>query len=99
MPEEYVLVYTANGRIDAAMIRGFLQSNGFSVITAGESIGEAYGLTITPLGNVDVYVPQSQGERARQVLAAMERGDYELPDDPLFRTDDAEPPDSTDDEL
>lgn len=79
MPEEYVVVYTANGQLEGQMIRAFLESHGIPVLAYEESVGMTYGLTITPLGQVDIRVPEAQAEEAQQILADMQAGKYELP--------------------
>jgi len=81
MPEEYVVVYTANGQLEGQMIRAFLESHGIQVLAYEESVGMTYGLTITPLGQVDIRVPEAQVEEAQQILADMQAGKYELPSD------------------
>lgn len=81
MPEDYVVVYVANGQLEGQMIRAFLESHGIQVLAYEESVGMTYGLTITPLGQVDIRVPADQAEEARQILADMQAGKYELPPD------------------
>jgi len=70
-------VYTAFGRLSAEMIRTFLESNGIQAIIMQESAGSTFGLTVGPLGEVKVYVDEQVAGLAREVLAAMERGEYE----------------------
>lgn len=81
MPEDYVVVYVANGQLEGQMIRAFLESKGIRVVAYEESVGLTYGLTITPLGQVDIHVPEAQAEEARQILADMQAGKYEQPSD------------------
>lgn len=79
MPEDYEVVYHAKGQLDTNMICAFLESNGISALAYGESVGATYGLTVAPLGEVDILVPAAQAEEARQILIDMEAGKYELP--------------------
>jgi hypothetical protein len=81
MADEYVRVYVANGQTDADLIKMFLESNGIKVLSAGESIGSSYGLMNTTLGEVDIYVPQSQAQDALAAIEAMQRGDLEINSD------------------
>ncbi len=76
-----VHVYTANGKLDAETIRLFLVSLGIDAQALGESAGATYGLTIGPLGEVKIYVPEDQEAEARQILADMEAGKYETNSD------------------
>lgn len=79
MENEYEQVYTANGNLQAEMIRLFLQSFGIQAHGYQESAGATYGLTIGPLGEVKIYVHADQAEEARRILQEMEEGKYELP--------------------
>lgn len=55
--------------MDAQLIKNYLESFGIDVISYWESVGQAYGLTSTPLGEVEIYVQQSQFEQAGEILA------------------------------
>ena len=76
-----VHVYTVLGPLQGKMIRAFLESKGITVMVSEESAGVAMGLEIGILGEARVYVPEAQVAEAREILAAMERGEYILPDD------------------
>ncbi|WP_054521492.1 putative signal transducing protein [Thermanaerothrix daxensis] len=77
----YEEVYRANGRLHADIIRGFLEAAGFSVLLYQESAGAVYGLTVGPLGEVRILVPADQAADARDLLAAMDRGQIPAPDE------------------
>ena len=62
------LVWKASGYLDAQIIKGFLESYGMQVYTFEESVGLAYGLTTTPLGEVEIYVPNDKAEEAKNYL-------------------------------
>lgn len=81
MSTDFVPIYTANGHLNAEIIKGLLESNGIRVFLSGESLGTSYGLTMGPLAEVDVLVPASQVEDAQNVIDAMERGDFDTPID------------------
>lgn len=76
-----VHVYTARGMLEAEMIVNFLASQGIKAMASQESVGITYGLTIGPLGEVKVYVPEDQENEAHEALMEMEQGVFELPDD------------------
>ena len=76
MPENYEVVYVANGHTAAEMIRIFLQSEGIPAEIIGESAGTAYGLTVGPLGEVEIWVPASRKLEASAILSAMDKGDF-----------------------
>lgn len=83
---EYVEVYSANGQLEADMIRLMLEASGLHVITNQESAGAVYGLTVGPLGEVRILVPENEVEEANGLLQAMEEGKLES-DLPLDNTD------------
>lgn len=78
---EYVEVYTTNGQLEADMIRLMLEANGLHVITRQESAGAVYGLTVGPLGEVKILVPENEAAEAINLLEAMEEGklDKDIP--------------------
>ncbi len=82
MAEKYVHIYTLDGLVNAQLMREFLRSKGIHAEVFQESAGIVHGLTIGPLGEGHVYVPESEKEEALAILAAMERGEYELPASP-----------------
>jgi hypothetical protein len=68
MEEDFVTVGTTFGVIQAEILRGLLQALGISVTLSFESAGRAEGLSVGPLGEIDLVVPASQATRARQIL-------------------------------
>jgi hypothetical protein len=83
MDPNYVVVYRANGKLMAESIRLFLESNGIKAISMQESAGTAYGFTIGPMGEVPVLVPEEQAQAATDLLEAMEKGEFIIPDGEL----------------
>lgn len=71
MPEEIELttVYIASGQLEAEIVKGRLKSEGIPAILRYEAAGLIYGLTIDGLGQVEVQVPHSVAEHAREILA------------------------------
>jgi len=74
----FSIVYIANGKLDAEMVKTFLESSGIPATLDQESIGGSFGLTIGKLGEVEVLVPSENETEAKKLLDAMERGDFEL---------------------
>jgi hypothetical protein len=62
------LIWKASGYLDAQLIKSYLESFGLQVYTFEESIGAAYGLTTTPLGEVEIYVPKESVLEAEKYL-------------------------------
>jgi len=71
---ELVLVGRAAGQANAEMIKTYLESYGIRVVMYGESVGSAYGLTCTPLGEVEIWVLKNQSSEAIQRLNEINAG-------------------------
>lgn len=74
------VVYLAEGRIEAQSVKLLLESFGLTAYINQESAGIAYGLTVGPLGVVEVLVPQDQVSDARKIIQDMENGKLEVDD-------------------
>ncbi len=75
MPPRFVVAYTTAGPGQAAIIKELLAAEGIPAVTSQEGAGAAYGLTVGPLGLVDILVPEQFAAQAEAVLDAMRRGD------------------------
>ena len=75
------VVYTANGMLEAESIRIMLESFGISAFVNQESAGLTYGLTVGPLGEVDVLVPKDKLEEAKKIIQDMNNGLLETSND------------------
>jgi hypothetical protein len=75
------VVYVANGKLEAESIKIMLESFGVEAFINQESAGSTYGLTVGPLGEVDVFVADKDLGEAKKIIAAMRAGKLELPDD------------------
>jgi hypothetical protein len=71
LPEKTGLttVYIASGQLEAEIIKGRLESEGIPAILRYEAAGLIYGFTIDGLGQVEVQVPSSLAQHAREILA------------------------------
>ena len=74
---EYVTVFKAQGRLDAESIKGFLEAQGIPALLDINALGQIYGLTVGDLGEVGVMVPEQNQEHARELLTAVENGEFE----------------------
>jgi hypothetical protein len=78
MPEEkWELIDEVAGDIQAEMLRGLLEAQGFKVWLSQEGAGRAYGLTLSTLGAVQILVPSDSAAPARQILDDYYAGLYE----------------------
>ena len=73
-------VFVANGEIHAHQIRAFLESVGISSELRGESLRNTHGLTQGELGTVEILVADADEDRARELLASAESGEFRLGD-------------------
>ena len=66
--KKYKLLYVAHGEMDAQLIKNFLNSRGIDAVSYEESLGTLYGLTATPLGEVEIYVRNEDFDTAKIAL-------------------------------
>ena len=77
----HTAIATAGGELHAQQIRAFLEANGIACAFRGEALRLTHGFTVDGLGQVEIFVPDDQAERARTLLAAADAGDLRLGDD------------------
>lgn len=70
MDREWVLVDRTQGMLAAEMIKSQLEAEGILVMINQEGAGHALGLTVGPLGEVEVLVPSDQEAAAREIIDA-----------------------------
>ena len=87
MTSEYQVVFIANGQLEADMYRLTLEAADIPVLTRRESAGAVYGLTVGVLGVVEILVPINRVEEAKQLIASIEAGEINIPED-YFSDDD-----------
>ena len=81
MSPNLVTVHTAAGQIQASIIKSFLEAHGIPTLVVQESAGVVYGLTVGLMGNAEILVAEEHAVEARELLEAMERGEWEEEDD------------------
>lgn len=67
---------------EAWLLHGRLRAEGIAAVVADAHLVQTYSLLAIAVGGVRLLVPAAQIEAARAVHAALERGDYALPDEP-----------------
>ncbi len=75
--QEWVLVDTVQGQLQAEILRGLLEAQGIMVWLNAQGAARAYAVSVGTLGAVEILVPSSAVEQAKQTLEAYYRGDYE----------------------
>lgn len=74
--DDLIPVYRCSGRLEAEMVKGFLEAQGVPVEFDQDTLGAIYGLTSGDLGEVHILVDPENAQQARTLLEAMQRGDY-----------------------
>jgi hypothetical protein len=70
------------GRVQAEMLKSFLEAEGVPVELIQESAGESiFPTTVGMMGRVDVFVPNEKIEQARELIEAFNNPDNEIIDD------------------
>ncbi|MBN2551041.1 MAG: DUF2007 domain-containing protein [Anaerolineales bacterium] len=89
--DEWVVVDEVAGSLMGEILRGLLETQGIPVLLAQEGAGHSvYGLTVGPLGSVQILVPPEQASNARQMLDDYYAGAFqqaESPDEPVDEQD------------
>jgi hypothetical protein len=74
------VVFVANGKLEAETVKILLESFGIPAFINQESAGSTYGLTVGPLGEVDVMVPHEHLGAAKKIISDMREGKLEVDD-------------------
>lgn len=74
------VVFVAYGKLEAESVRILLESFGIPAFVNQESAGTVYGLTVGPLGEVEVLVPTKYIPEAKKIINAMKSGELETPE-------------------
>ena len=80
MPDS-VVVHTVQGEAEEQQVRSFLEAHGIPTSVWGEALRKTHGFVLDGLGEVRIVVPEEHADHARELLAAVERGDLTLNED------------------
>lgn len=75
MQDEWKLLEETAGMLQAELVRSVLEAQGIMVTLVQEGAGRAMGMTFGSMGAVQILVPASSLEAARQVLVDYNLGD------------------------
>ena len=70
------------GELEAEIIRGLLQAEGISVMLSKEGAGQALGLQVGKMGEVQVLVPTENAENSRSIIDDYFAGKFDTDEDP-----------------
>jgi hypothetical protein len=77
MDEKWELLELVQGQLQAEILGGLLEAQGIKVWLNQEGAGAAYGISVGPLGTVEILVPSSDLAQARKILYAYYAGEFE----------------------
>jgi len=71
---KYALLAEVYGRMEAELIKSYLEAHGIDVVLFQESIGQnIYPTTIDTLGNVQIFVEKDKMEEAVELLKDIQK--------------------------
>ena len=80
-------VFTTRNMSEAEQVRSFLAAAGVSSMVRGESLATTHGVPlIGRSGKIEVVVGDEDLERARELLAAADAGQFSLDEDADFES-------------
>ena len=80
MEKDENCVHKANGDIEAQQVKAFLSAHGVPCEFRGEALRMTHGFTLDGLGVVRICVPGPMVEKAKELLARAESGEWSIPD-------------------
>jgi hypothetical protein len=69
MSEPIERVAVVYGTLEGEICRSLLEGNGIPVMLSSEAVSSAYRTNVGLLGRIEVFVPASRGQEARQILS------------------------------
>ena len=79
--EKWEVITEVSGELQAGLIRNLLEAQGITVFLNQEGAGRAVGLSVGPLGEVQILVPGNQSEAARKIVDDYYAGNFEVDED------------------
>lgn len=74
--KKWVQVASIQAEVQAELLRGLLEAQGIPVLLSREGAGRALGLTIGPLGEVNILVPGEFQAEAKKIIRQYEVGGF-----------------------
>ena len=79
--EKWVVITKVSGELQAGLVRNLLEAQGIKVFLNQEGAGRAVGLSVGPMGEVQILVPENQSEEARKIVDDYYAGNLDVNDD------------------
>jgi len=74
---KWVSVSKIQGDLQAELLRGLLEAQEIPVLLSREGAGRAFGITVGPLGEVEVLVPEPFVQEAKSIIDMYNKGNLE----------------------
>ena len=74
---KWIEVCVIQGDIDAEILKGLLEAHEIPVLLSKEGAGRALGLTMGPLGEVEILVPVSLQNEAALIIEQFNSGEFD----------------------
>ncbi len=78
--DDWVVISTVQGQFEEANLRAFLDGHDILTQVRGETLRATHGFSIGGLGSVEILVPRTDADTARDLIAKAERGELAVPD-------------------
>jgi hypothetical protein len=75
---QWKVVIEVPGDVQAEILRNLLEADGIKVFLNQEGAGRAVGLTMGPMGEVQIMVPDNQFDQAHQLIDDYYGGKFEI---------------------
>jgi hypothetical protein len=75
--DEWVLVDTCAGQLQAELVRGLLEAQGIQVWLNQAGAAHAFATTVGSMGRVEILVPSGASEHAQRILDEYYSGNLE----------------------
>lgn len=75
--EKWELITKVSGELQAELLGNLLKSQGIQVFLNQEGAGRAYGLSVGPMGEVQILVPEHQSQEARRIVDDFYAGKFQ----------------------
>ncbi|MEA3349832.1 MAG: DUF2007 domain-containing protein [Chloroflexota bacterium] len=72
-----VVAAKVQGELQAELMRGLLKAQGISAMLASEGAARAIGLTVGPLSEIEILVPEEKIQAALDVITRYRNGEFE----------------------
>ncbi len=66
--DKWIVVDEVAGILQAKLIQSYFEAHDISVVLSQEAAGSVYPVTVGKLGEVQIFVPADDAERARNLL-------------------------------